>query len=54
MTAAVLPLQGKVALVTGAGDGIGRGLTLVSGLPGSEASCITGAYCPVDGGYLAA
>jgi NAD(P)-dependent dehydrogenase (short-subunit alcohol dehydrogenase family) len=43
-------LDNKVALVTGAGSGIGREVALVLA---DKASFVTGAYYAVDGGYLA-
>ncbi len=43
---------GRAALITGGASGLGRavGIRLAS----DEASFITGAILPVDGGYLAA
>lgn len=75
-------LEGKVAIVTGAGSGVGKALTFANEgaklvvsdiniengkavvdeikangedafLSSDKASFITGAYYPVDGGYLA-
>ena len=51
-----MELEGKVALVTGAASGIGRGeevAELVCWLSSDRASFVNGAYYPVDGAYLA-